>query len=280
MNNIKIDVRMKLLSPLSHFGDERLGTMQIMRTNKFLVDGEFMDIPVYSGNGFRGQFRRIAMRDYLERIGIAEEGVSEKLYYTLFTGGSLVGGARYVEVGERRRIRKMCPPLALLGTAIGDQILQGKIKAPIFLPICKETVDYTGIESDISYYDMLEEVFYTRKDDLKSVEYNISEEKGEGKKKENDPVQMKYEMQCLSAGTELIGTIVIENVNKVEEAMVNAILKKLKEVPFIGGKSATGHGQVDIQYDELESEETYYNYLEENKEEIKQWIREIEGVLK
>jgi len=277
MNNIKIDVRMKLLSPLSHFGDERLGTMQIMRTNKFLVDGEFMDIPVYSGNGFRGQFRRIAMRDYLERIGIAEEGVSEKLYYALFTGGSLVGGARYVEVGERRRIKKLCPPLALLGTAIGDQILQGKMKAPIFLPICKETQDYTGIESDISFYDMLEEVFYTRKDDLKSVEYNIKEEE---KEKKGDPVQMKYEMQCLSAGTELIGIMIIENVNEVEEAMINATLKKLKEVPFIGGKSAAGHGHVDMQYGELESEETYYKYLEDNKEEIRQWIREIEGVLK
>ena len=277
MRTKKIDIRMKLLSPLSHFGDERLGTMQIMRTNKFLYDGEFIDIPVYSGNGFRGQFRRIAMRDYLERVGIAEEGISEKLYYTLFTGGSLVGGARYDEVGERRRIRRLCPPLALLGTALGDQIIQGKIKAPLFLPICKETVDYTGVESDMSFYDMLQEVFYTRKDDLKSVEYNIKKEEGE---KKGDPVQMKYEMQCLSAGTELIGTMIIENVNEVEEAMVNATLKKLKEVPFIGGKSAAGHGQVDIQYDELESEETYYNYLEENKEEIRQWIREVEEVLK
>jgi hypothetical protein len=276
MNNIKIDVRMKLLSPLSHFGDERLGTMQIMRTNKFLYNGEFIDIPVYSGNGFRGQFRRIAMRDYLEKLGIADEGISEKLYYTLFTGGSLVGGARYEEIGERRKLRKMCPPLALLGTALGDQILQGKMKSPIFLPVCKETVDYTGIESDISFYDMLEEVFYTRKDDLKSVEYNATQDE---KKKEN-PTQMKYEMQCLSAGTELIGTIVVENVNKAEESMLNATLKKLQEVPFIGGKSSAGHGEVEIKYDELESEEVYYNYLEENKEEIRQWIREVEKALK
>lgn len=124
---------------------------------------------------------------------------------------------------------------------------------------------------------MLEEVFYTRKDDLKSVEYNIKD--GE-KRKDDDPVQMKYEMQCLAAGTELIGTLIVENVNKVEESMINATLKKMKEVPFIGGKSAAGHGQVDIQYDELESEETYYNYLEENKEEMRQWIRKLEEALK
>lgn len=276
MNNLKVDVKMKLLSPLSHFGDERLGTMQIMRTNKFLYEGEFIDVPVYSGNGFRGQLRRIMMRDYLEKLGIADEGISEKLYYTLFTGGSLTGGARYEEVEDRLHLRKMCPPLALLGTALGDQILQGKMKTPIFLPVCKETVDYTGEESEISFYDMLEDVFYTRKDDLKSVTYNIKEE---DKKKEN-PTQMKYEAQVLSAGTELVGTIVIENANKIEESLIHAGFKRLEEVPFIGGKSAAGHGKVDLSYRELEPVDTYYNYLEENKEEIRQWLRKVEKALK
>ncbi|NLP35822.1 MAG: hypothetical protein GX359_11650 [Clostridiales bacterium] len=279
MNNIKVDIKMRLLSPLMHFGDERLGTMQIMRTNKFLYEGDFIDIPVYSGNAFRGQFRRTTMRDYLEKLGIADEGISEKLYYTLFTGGSLVGGSRYEEVGDRLHLRKMCPPLALLGTALGDQILQGKMKSPIFLPVCRETADYTGIESDISFYDMLEDVFYTRKDDLKSVTYNINDD-GEEKKKKDNPVQMKYEAQCLSAGSELVGTIIIENCNEVEESMLHATLKRIQEIPFIGGKSAAGHGKVSMAYGELEPVETYYNYLEENSEEIRLWVREVEGVLK
>lgn len=278
MNNTKVDVRIKMLSPLMHYGDERLGTMQIMRTNKFLYKGEFIDVPVYSGNGFRGQFRRVAMRDYLEKLGIAEEGISEKLYYTLFTGGSLTGGARYEEVGDRLHLRKMCPPLALLGSAIGDKIIQGKMKSAIFQPVCKEMQDYTGIESDISFYDMLEEVFYTRKDDLKSVTYNIKEE--EEKKKKDNPVQMKYEAQCLASGSELVGTIIIENSNKVEESLLQATLKKIEEVPFIGGKSAAGHGKIELDYEKLEDKETYYNYLEENKEEIRTWLRELEGALK
>lgn len=280
MNNIKININMKLLSPLSHFGDERLGTMQIARTNKFLYNGEFIDIPVFSGNGFRGQFRRIAMRDYLEKLGIADEGISEKLYYTLFTGGSLVGGSRYEEVGKRREIREMCPPLALLGTAIGDQILQGKMKSSIFLPICKETVDYTGKESNISFYDMLEEVFYTRRNDLKSTEYNVKKNNDKKKKEKEGPIQMKYESQCLSAGTELTGEIVLENVNVIEKSMFSATMKELKEIPYIGGKSAAGHGKVNIDYTELENEEIYYNYLEENKEKIREWIRKVEGALK
>jgi len=278
MNNIKLEINMKLLSPLSHFGDERLGTMQIMRTNKFLYNDEFIDIPVYSGNAFRGQLRRIMMRDYLDKLDITGEGISEKLYYTLFTGGSLVGGSRYEEVGDRLHLRAMCPPLAILGTALGDQILQGKMKSAIFIPICKETTDYTGKENDTSFYDMLEDIFYTRKDDLKSVTYNIQNE--EEKKKKDNPVQMKYEQQCLSAGTELTGTIVIENCNQVEESLINATLKKLEEVPFIGGKSSAGHGKVDLEYRDLEDVDTYYNYLAENKEEIRDWIRKVEKELK
>jgi hypothetical protein len=265
---------MKLLSPLAHFGDERMGTMQVMRTMKFNVDGEFLDVPVYSGNAMRGILRRLAMRDYLEKIDVLEEGITTKLYYMLFSGGALTSGSRYEEVGDKRKMREMCPPLALFGTAIGDQIPEGKMKVGQFLPVCMETKDYTGIESDLSFYDMLDDVFYTRKDDLKSKEFNLSDDA-----KHDNPVQMKYEMQCLSAGTELVGSIVIENDNEVDKACLTATLEKLKETPYIGGKSATGHGYVDIEYESFSNARIYYDYLEENKDAVRIWLREVEAAL-
>jgi len=276
--NVKVNINIELLSPLAHFGDERMGTMQLMRFHKMRYDEDFIDVPCYSGNAFRGIFRRRIMRDYLERLGIAEEGISKNLYYMLFTGGALTSGARFEEVGERRRIRQMCPPLALLGTALGNQIPQGKMKSSIFLPVCKETVEYTGIEETLSFYDMLEEVFYTRRDDLKSVDANIKEN-AKGKENEN-ATQMKYEMQCLAAGTKLNGQIVLENANKIEESCFHAGLDLIKEMPYIGGKSSAGHGKIDIMFDELEDVMTYYNYIEENKEEMRKWVREIEEGLK
>lgn len=272
----KINIKFELQSPLSHFGDERLGTMQVARTNKFKVDDEFIDIPVYSGNAFRGLFRRIAMRDFLERLDLAEEGISEKLYYALFTGGSLVGGSRYEEVGDNLELQRMCVPLALLGSALGDKIVQGKMKSSIFIPACKETVDYTGIDSEISFYDMLEDIFYTRKDDLKSVSVNVVRDE---KKKEN-PTQMKYDAQCLSAGTVLVGDVVLEHANEIEESFFNAVMKQLEQVPYIGGKSSAGHGKVKIEYTELQDENIYYNYLEENKEQIREYMRKMEEALK
>lgn len=271
---MKTNIEIKLLSPLAHFSDERLSTMQLQRTMKFEHEGEFIDIPVYSGNAFRGQLRRIAMKDFLDRVGISEEGISAKLYYMLFTGGALTSGSRYNEMGKKREMRKMCPPLALFGTALGDQIPEGKMKVGIFRPICKETQDFTGQESDKSFYDMLQTVFYTRRDDLKSKVENITDET-----KHDNAVQMKYEMQCLSAGTKLLGSIVIENDNEVEKSCLKSILEKLKEVPYVGGKSATGHGEIEATYSIDADINTYYNYLEENKEEIRTWLREVEAIL-
>jgi len=271
---MRTNIRLKLLSPLMHYGDEKLGTMQAARTMKYEYKGEYIDVPVYSGNAFRGELRRIAMRDFLEHIGVIDEGISAKLYYMLFTGGALTSGSRYNELGKKRKMREMCPPLALFGAAIGDQIPEGKMKIPIFIPICQETAEYTGIESNLSFYDMLQDVFYTRRDDLKSNDFNITDET-----KHDNAVQMKYEAQCLSAGTELVGNVVIENDNEVERACLKSILKKFEEMPYIGGKSATGHGEVKITYNIDVDENIYYNYLDEHKEEIRNWLREAESVL-
>lgn len=274
MSANKVNIKMKLLSPLSHYSDERMGTMQVARTMKFEHEGEFLDIPIYTGNAFRGQLRRIAMRDFLEKIGIVEEGISAKLYHLFFTGGALTSGSRYTETGKKREMREKCPALSLFGTAIGDQIPEGKMKVGIFKPICKETASFTGVESSVSFYDLLEENFYTRRDDLKSNHFNINESE-----KHNNPVQMKYEQQNLSAGTDLVSRIIIENANEIETSCLISILDKFKEVPFIGGKSSVGHGEVDVDFDYKGNSKAYYGYLEENKEDIRAWVRELEGTL-
>lgn len=279
MKHRKIDINLTLLSPISHFSDERMGTMQIQRYNKFKVGDKFIDIPVFSGNGFRGQLRRIMMRDYLERIEVAEEGISQKLYHALFTGGALEGSTSYEEMEEFETIKRMCPPLALLGSALGDKMMQGKFKSSIFIPVSKETEDYTKVKSDISIYEMLEDVFYTRSDTLKTRE-DIKIAKSEDEKEKEGPTQMKYEQQGLAAGTEMIGTVRIEHGTDIEESCLSATLEKLKEIPYIGGKSSAGHGKVDIKHTELIDNKLYYDYLEENKEEIREWIRKLEKELK
>lgn len=273
METIKREVKLKLLSPLSHFGDERMGTMQIMRTNKFYYNGKFIDVPVFSGNAMRGILRRVAMKDYLNHLGV--EKVNDKVFYALFCGGSLTGGSRYNDIEKKQLMRKMCPPLSIFGTALGDQIHEGKLKSGIFKPICRELEAYTDVGSDISFYDMLQDVFYTRRDDLKSTSHNLRVDETE----RDNPVQMKYEMQCLSAGSELIGNLVLELGTDVEKSCLQSILYNFESKPYIGGKSATGHGEVKVDYKKISDKQLYYDYLDENKDDMISWIKELEGVL-
>ena len=90
---------------------------------------------------------------------------------------------------------------------------------------------------------------------------------------------MKYDMQALSAGAKLISSIVIENSNDIEESCLESIIEKFKEMPYIGGKSATGHGEVEITYEGSKNSSLYYDYLEQNKEEIRNWLRDLEEKL-
>ena len=271
---MKINLELLLKSPLLHFGDERMGTMQVARTMKFKVNEKYVDIPVFSGNAFRGELRRIAMNDYLKKLEIKEEGISAKLYYTLFTGGTLTSGSRFTEIAKKREMRRMCPPLSLFGTAIGDQIPEGKLKVSIFKPICKELNEYNNKKSEISFYEMLQDIFYTRRDDLKSKDENIKK-----KKKNENAQQMKYEAQCLSAGTILEGSIIIENSNEMESSCLYSILENFRKNSFIGGKSSTGHGEVKVIQDINGKSDDYYKFLEENKEEIINWLRRVESEL-
>lgn len=271
---MKINIDLLLKAPLLHFSDERLGTMQIARTMKYRYDDKYIDVPVLSGNALRGELRRLAMNDYLGKLEIKEEGISAKLYYTLFAGGALTAGSRFTEIAKKREMRRLCPPLSLFGTAIGDQIPEGKLKVSIFKPVCKELNEYNDKKSEISFYEMLQDIFYTRRDDLKSKDVNITDET-----KNDNAQQMKYEVQGLSAGTVLEGDIIIENANEIEISCLYAILDCLKNSPFIGGKSATGHGKIEIIQDLNGEKDTYYKFLVENKEEIKKWLKGVEADL-
>ena len=281
---MKIDLTLKLKSPLCHFGDERMGTMQVLRTMKFFYMNKYIDIPVYSGNALRGILRRYAMKYYVDSLNL-DEGISTKLFYMLFSGGAITSGSRYEKVEDKRIMRKMCPPLALFGTAIGDQITEGKLKCGILKPVCKELNDYNDAQSDISIYDMLEDIFYTRRDDLKSQskinvknkEVKVKKDGKEDKKKEN-PVQMKYEIQAISTGSVLEGRIIIENENEIEKACIYSTLHQLDKIFYIGGKSATGHGEIELNYNKEEFN-IYDEYIKENKNDILEWIIKTEGIL-
>ena len=274
MNISHFDVKVKLLSPLAHFGDEMCGTMQTARRMKYKVGDKFIDIPVYSGNALRGILRSLVFQDMLEKCDMSIKSVSQAVFYTLFNGGSLKSGG-VESLDFKQKLVECCPALVLLGSAFGSQMTEGKAKIGILRPICKELNGYNKTQSEDSLYSgMINEVFQTRLDRLKTKTENVSDVETVPK----ETVQMKYEFEVLSAGTELETGISVEFASELENSCMAYMLDLLKQSGHLGGKSSEGYGNIELYYSINENIDgkMYADFLTENTDKIKEFIQFLE----
>jgi len=273
MNNIlKWHGKIKLLSPMSHNSDESFGVDTTFRRVKILSGGKVHRIPIYSGNAFRGILRRIGADHLFKTVDI--NNVPQKLYYCFFSGGMLQGGSgsKGVEIQKKREVRAMVPFLSIFGSAMSNYIMPGKLKVGQGIPICKETAEYTGIESEETYYSFIDSIFYTRRDDYEPT----IEENDKKKENEDQAHQMKYNAEVLIPGTELDHTFSLTYANELEQSCFGSIMRQFINNPILGGKSAVGHGNVKlVGYGNFPDPTVYQNFLVENKESIVKYITEI-----
>lgn len=265
---MKHEGKITLLSPLSHNSDESVGIDTKFRRMDIKYEGKRFAIPFYSGNAIRGVLRRIAASFFCSWLSIhGKPKISDKLYYSLFTGGSLEKGSvqNYIEIGERRKLRANIPMLSVFGSAIQNMILPGKIKIGIALPISKETQELTGIPAENSIWESLMEIFYTRRDGL------------EDKESKEDIHQMKYTIECLAPGVQLQHSIMKENLTEVEESCFNQAMAKMVEDGMLGGKTGIGHGSVKMEYSpKFEMNSKYSDYLDNNTTTILDYVNDLE----
>ena len=265
---------LKAKSPIHHGGNEKTGSVVLLNRLKFIVDGEPVDIPYISGNAVRGVLRRHIMADMLEQldyeIDVSKKG-GQKLYHALFSGGVLetveeTQGA--IDIELKRKILNLLPPIRLFGFSYGNQMVEGKLKIGHLLPICTELKDYLpdNIQPKNSFYDYIGHVFQTRKDELR-VE----------KTDEEQAIQMLIEYEVFVPGTMFWHEIKLEDPTPLDVATLARVIELWKQKPFIGGKSAIGHGELTIRYDfapDSKQYEQWFNpkqyleFLKERRDEI------------
>lgn len=272
----RIRLTFELKSVLTHFGEEKLSTTSLLRRQKFVVGDEILNIPVYSGNAIRGLCRRLIVRDFLQKLEIDE--LSLKVYHTLFSGGSRVSGINFT-MEEKKRLCENIPFIAVMGAAVGDAILQGKVCfSPGYL-VCQELNHFNVNQSDLSYKELIDETFYTRRDDKKSSIFDIKETDGTGS--DNEPVQMKYDMETIAAGATIEANVLINTQNDIEVSCVAKMLELLETANALGSKGNIGHGAYALDYNKNElSTAAYDEYLTNNAEKIKAYVDELEKKLK
>lgn len=263
---------LKTLSPMTHNSDESMGTDTKFRRISVLYNGKSVRVPHYSGNAFRGILRRIGAKQLFDALGL--EKISDALYYMFFCGGALKKGSQqnYIDIGAKRELRANIPFLSIFGAAVQNTIMPGKMEIGLAMPIAKETQELTGIQSDVSVWSMIDDIFYTRRDDL--------EDREEERKKDDGAQQMKYNIEVLTPGVELQHNISLFHCNEIEQACFGYAMSALIEKGILGGKSGTGHGRVQFNYSpEFPNAKPYLDFLKKEKDAVVQYIRDMEGKL-
>lgn len=269
-HSIRLDGQITVLSPMSHIGESSGPDSFLSQDIIIGPDGKPCEVFVYSGNAFRGQLRDLGAIYMTEKLGGLQ--YNPDVFYLLFSGGSL-GGAQSVDIDQARMYRRNVPLLSVFGGGVGNQILTGKIKIGAMYPLveeCQRVLPGHLRQADApSWRQWTFEKSFTRMDDAKnenlrkhladpSITLPGAEQKllageapapEEKKKKEKEaPQQMRYTIEMLAAGAVLYQRIDLCDMSDLElGAFVSAMMEFAKH-PYIGGKSGTGHGLVDVEY--------------------------------
>jgi hypothetical protein len=261
-------------TPISHGSDEDFGMEQRLRTIEMAVrdDGNLYheDVPVLSGNGLRGQLRDLLAEDFLDAISTDDNPVElgDSLSNAFWAGGSLERSAGPGKLKRRmiQNIRENIPPLSLLGTALGSQMLDGRVNVGMLTPIATETEQFTGRESDHSVFQFVDGTFYTRMDDRVG-----------GRQEDEGAQQMKYTVHVLTPGTRFHHRLTLKSASDIERACLGRAFELFAENPHVGGQQAVGHGRVEFQYDGgLPDSSPYMAFIEENRADIREFVNDLD----
>jgi len=266
-------------STIHHGGNEKTGSTPVLRTIYMYVDGQGeTPIPYINGNAIRGKLRRLLMREFFQLVGINPEEINTKLYHIFFSGGALEsteGTYATINLELRKEIRQLFVPLALLGGAIGNQMIPGKLKVGHAFPVSKEYEFYLpeSLKADervkMSVRSFTDESFNTRKDDLRA-----------DRSEDEQAVQMKVDFECFIPGTKFYHWFALEYANNLETSCFGRFIEIFRSSPFIGGMAAIGNGEVIFDYQPtIPSAQPYLEFTLAKKEEIMALMKKVESIL-
>lgn len=296
MRTLILEGIVRAKTQIAHNGGEINGNIAAFRRFKVVQpSGKVVEIPHVSGNSVRGKLRDVAAKQMLDLLG--EEGnpqkVDLKVFQLIFSGGSLGSGNNADDIEKYRQMRKNLVHVSLFGGAWGNAILSGKMKINPLIPIAAETEHiipekWHGEKALPSIFTYLQLEMFTRKENSNDAEFQQYIERNE--EDVYSTSQMIYHVETISAGTPFYWKVVLEDVTPEEFDFFLSVVQKFKEIPVVGGKSATGFGQIEFEdvswrditkegevltdVDET-TESLYVKFVKENKSGIKAYLKMI-----
>lgn len=276
MRIVEIDGIITALSPIHSGSDSDMGNEKTLRTLTYNLCTGPEDVPVISGNGIRGFLRRIIMADLLEAVGYVPDNVrgQVRLYHSLFSGGTLEAvsakDSGYIDLAKKKQIRSLLPPVALLGTAIRNQMLEGKLDVSYAVPLAKELRSFLRVRDDhpitTTLADLQRLTFNTRRDEM------AEDAKAGG----DSSSQMIHSWWYIPPGTEFQHRFTLTTPSKVEEACLGRMIELWHQRPRLGAKSGTGNAEVRLNYGGVPDPKPYLQFLESGRDDIVAVLKRLE----
>jgi len=228
------DIHYTLTAPVSHIG-ETASTGSYFQT----INTAAGRLPVITGNSVRGILRDKLADNLLDTIG---HPVDKETFNVLYSGGNISGSTKN-DVQRAKLVRQHFPMISLLGGGLGTMIMSGQLVSGFVYPVCRESEQITGISSELSWHNLIDDIEFTRMDDSKD-DTNIDRITDvEEEKKAKASTQMRFSVQYLSAGTELVQRLtLLDGSTELEEAAFLTGVAEWFKLPTLGGMRAKGFG--------------------------------------
>lgn len=276
MKIVSIPGYLTALSPIHSGSDEGTGNEKTLRTLSYNLPTGPEDVPVVSGNAIRGVLRRLIMGDLIERVGYVPVDAKGqvRLYHSLFAGGVLEAvdekDSGYIDLAMKKQIRSILPPVALLGTAIRNQMMEGKVDVAYAIPRAKELAGF--LREDATYPitatlgDLQKQTFNTRRDEM------AQDAKADG----GNSSQMLHTWWYIPPGTVFQHGFTLSNPSKIEAACLGRMIALWQERPRLGAKAGTGNAEIRLDYRNVPDATPYLDFVAANKEEILAMLHKLE----
>lgn len=245
--NLRWEGTVTATSSIVH-GEQSLGTVTYLRRERFLMpDNTTEDIPVISGNAWRGILRRTAADLWWEAAG--EPKLTLAVIHAIWSGGALAKNSGTPLTGSRLlRVKELCPPIGLFGVAGGGRIIDGCLQVGKLIPICQETLHilpehYRTEQGSLpSIWDLTQVENYskipTRQKTVEPTTSDTSEEDA------YSPV--RFGTETFIAGTRFHTWLTATWPTPTETALLQETLTTYNEFARVGGMARSGHGNLTV----------------------------------
>lgn len=269
-----VSIRVECLTGLAHGADQKAGNATLFRRRAVITEtGRHLYLPVYAGNSVRGKLRDLLADHLMQALDLttsrSQPAVELWAFHVLYAGGVLEGGASKAEANlgksgairteGMRELRNHLPMLSVLGTAIGNRVIAGRVYVGDLRPHCREWGNGDRQSSELFGWE-----FLTRRDDY------------EGRQDEDGTSAMIADTEILVPGTRLSGGIDIdEHANDLERSCLARGLLLLQEQGRLGAENRRGLGKVAIEYDGLPDPGVYDAYLRDHRQDILDFLHRL-----